>query len=420
MYYFKLFQRFIVISCFLFALPVIVQAQLTLDGELRPRTEFRNGYRALSTADTDPAFFTSQRSRLTLNYQSELYDIRISGQDVRVWGDVVQLQSNANVNIHEAWAQIMISEALDVKLGRQELAYDDHRLLGSVNWTQQARSHDALVLKYHDSSSGLQIDLGGAYNQESENVFGNAYTLNNYKVLSYMWLNKKMGAVNASIIGLTDGFEQSSGSVNFRYTYGTHLMYNKDALKLNGSLYLQNGDDNFRRDISAWMYALKSAYSINSIQLAAGYDYLSGGGVDDSNQPGKAFHTLYATNHKFYGHMDYFLNIPNETRSGGLQDLYLQVSYDVTDQSNISLTYHSFFLAESIADPVNSQTLDKTLGSEFDLNMTHNFTSEIAIKAGYSLLIPSNTLEQMQQVNAEPAQHWGWIMLSLNSRFIHK
>lgn len=53
------------------------------------------------------------------------------------------------------------------------------------------------------------------------------------------------------------------------------------------------------------------------------YDHLSG---DDDPSDGtvRVFDTLFATNHKFYGLADYFLNIPVQTVGRGLQDLALK------------------------------------------------------------------------------------------------
>ncbi|WP_138430992.1 porin [Fodinibius saliphilus] len=413
MIFHKAIRRLTIISCVLFAIPALVQAQMTLDGELRPRTEYRNGYRTVQTSDVDPAFFTSQRARLTLNYKTDLYKIKVSGQDVRVWGEVAQLQDNANVNIHEVWAQLKITDAMDLKLGRQELIYDDHRLLGSVNWTQQARSHDALVVKIDNNN--FKLDLGAAYNQEAQNIIGNTYSINNYKVLSYLWLHKKMDAFKVSVIGVSDGF-QVTDATNFRYTYGTHLAYKKDAVNVTGSLYLQSGDDNIRNDISSWMYALKAGYNFGSFGLTAGYDYLSGGGIDDSNPQRNAFNTLYATNHKFYGNMDYFLNVPGDTQFGGLQDIYVKATYTAYEKTSLSLTYHNFALAEKVAAIA---TLDKGLGSEFDFNLTHTFSEDIALKMGYSLLSSKDSMKLLKGVPAaESTQHWGWIMLSVTPGFI--
>ena len=410
----QLMYRWIVSGLLLLLMPSMAPAQLSLNAEFRPRTEFRNGYRQLGITGSDPALFTSQRTRLSLFYESDLYSIGLTGQDVRVWGDVAQLQDNANVNIHEAWAQLKLSESARVKLGRQELVYGDHRLLGNVNWTQQARSHDAFVVKYRHPSIDMRIEWGGAYNQESERLLGNEYTLPNYKVLSYLWIEKQWEALSVSALALTDGFERPAGGTAFRYTYGTQLVYGGDGWALNGTVYLQNGDDTANSEISSSMYALKALYNYNSLQLSAGYDRLSGGEADDTNPRRYTFNTLYATNHKFYGHMDYFLNIPADTRGGGLQDLYLQASYEFDDRTSADITYHYFALAGSVADPAQpGQVLEKGLGSELDLSAGWVVTPEIALKAGYSIMLPTETLERLQQVDARTVQHWGWIMLSL-------
>ncbi len=402
-----------------FVFPTLSLSQVSLDGEFRPRTEYREGYRLLQTDNTDPAFFTSQRSRISLDYKTDHYKVRFSGQDVRVWGDVEQLQSNANVNVHEAWTSVNISETFAARVGRQELVYDDHRLLGSVNWTQQARSHDALVLKFHDRESDFKIDVGGAYNQESEKLLDNSYSLNNYKALSYLWVNKQFNNVGLSAIGLTDGFERASGATKFRYTYGTHVTYNNDGWDASGTLYLQRGQDATRNDISAWMYSLLASRNVGIVRFTAGYDHLSGGAAGDRDPARHSFNTLYATNHKFYGTMDYFLNVPGDTRGGGLQDLYFKVNYRLAENAGIDLAYHYFAFSGAIADPTTpGQSLDKNLGSELDLSISCNFTSDVAFKAGYSLLIPSESLERIQGVQAKDFQHWGWAVLSVTPNFL--
>ena len=130
------------------------RSQLTVSGQLRTRTEFRDGLGTLISKNNKPAFFTSQRSRLTFNYKTNRVIFQTSLQDVRVWGQDASTISNADGNklgVHEAWAEIVLSNKKDtsfqhspvdyfaVKVGRQELMYDDSRLLGSLDWRQQAR-----------------------------------------------------------------------------------------------------------------------------------------------------------------------------------------------------------------------------------------------------------------------------------------
>ena len=161
-------------------LPLAVQAQLTVTGQLRTRTEFRNGTGTLRLKEAKPAFFTSQRSRISLQHQWNQVTFRTTVQDVRVWGQDASTISSTDGNrlmVHEAWAEIVLANKKDsaiarsfadyfsVKIGRQELLYDDSRLLGNLDWLQQARRHDAVIFRL--LQKGWQLDLGAAFNQHT-------------------------------------------------------------------------------------------------------------------------------------------------------------------------------------------------------------------------------------------------------------
>ncbi|HWK06007.1 MAG TPA: alginate export family protein [Puia sp.] len=158
-----------------------IPGQLSITGQLRTRTEFRNGYGTLETTGNKPAFLTSQRTRLIFNYKTGRVIFQASLQDVRVWGADASSISNADgsrLGLHEAWAEIILANAKDssfsksafdylsVKIGRQELVYDDQRLLGNLDWLQQGRRHDAIVFKL--LHKGWQADLGAAFNQNTD------------------------------------------------------------------------------------------------------------------------------------------------------------------------------------------------------------------------------------------------------------
>lgn len=178
---------------FLFCKFFNAQAQFSLNGQLRTRTELRNGYGTLSK-DTSAAFFTSQRARLIFGYKWDRLNFNLSVQDVRVWGQDASTINNADGNrlmVHEAWAEVTLlnindttikAKGLDnltLKIGRQALIYDDVRLLGDLDWLQQGRRHDAALLKavHH----GWQVDLGAGFNQNNDNAgnVGTAYVAGN-------------------------------------------------------------------------------------------------------------------------------------------------------------------------------------------------------------------------------------------------
>jgi hypothetical protein len=94
----------------------LVNAQFTLIGQLRTRTEYRDGAGTLKPKANNASFFTSQRTRLTFNYRVNRITFQTSLQDVRVWGQDASTISNADgsrLGVHEAWAELTLSNKKD-------------------------------------------------------------------------------------------------------------------------------------------------------------------------------------------------------------------------------------------------------------------------------------------------------------------
>jgi hypothetical protein len=180
-------------------LPFTIKAQLTLAGQLRTRTESRDGAGTLKLKGNSASFFTSQRSRLSFHYKMNKLTFHTAVQDVRVWGQdasTINSADGSKLGLHEAWAEIELANKRDssfkhsaidyfaVKIGRQELIYDDSRLIGNLDWLQQARRHDAIVFKR--LNKGWQLHIGLAFNQNTDafNYNGTFYTPAN--VLPYI------------------------------------------------------------------------------------------------------------------------------------------------------------------------------------------------------------------------------------------
>ncbi len=169
-------------------------AQFTLNGQLRTRTELRDGVGTLNAKGSSPAFFTSQRARLAFGYKWDRLNFNVSVQDIRVWGQDASTISSADGNrlmVHEAYAEITLMNAADTsiktkwldnlsfKIGRQALIYDDVRLLGDLDWLQQARRHDAFLVKA--MHKGWQVDIGAGFNQNTDafGITGTGYVAGN-------------------------------------------------------------------------------------------------------------------------------------------------------------------------------------------------------------------------------------------------
>lgn len=168
----------------------------TVNAQVRTRTEYRHGLGNpyLKSANGEPAFFTSQRTNLNFGFRWDKMNFNADVRDVRVWGQDASTISNADgakLFLHQAWGEFVLGTSADtnarfkffdnlsLKIGRQELVYDDVRLLGNLDWLQQGRRHDAVVLKM--LKRGFNLDYGLAMNQNTDafNTTSNQYTSGN-------------------------------------------------------------------------------------------------------------------------------------------------------------------------------------------------------------------------------------------------
>ena len=389
-------------------------AQVKVDAELRPRFEYRHGFRTLFPDNADPAAFVSQRTRLNVNYKTEGYYFYVSLQDIRVWGDVPQLVSsdNSGLFVHQAWAKIRLDDNFAIKLGRQEIIYDDSRIFGNVDWAQQARSHDAALLQYQSKNS--RFDLGFAFNQDGESLTGTVLTTpNTYKAFQYAWYHKDWTHFSTSFLLLNNGLQfidavnSDNNETRYSQTLGTRMKYNKGKFTLAGNYYYQFGNDVANNDLSASLLGLDVSYVVSkNTKLGLGMEIISGNeNGAPSNGKNKAFNPFYGTNHKFNGLMDYFY-VGNHLNNVGLQDIYFSSNFKLNTKSNLLLAYHNFSAEENLTG-----TNSKQLGSELDMVYTYKIQKDITLKMGYSHLFPSEGMEILKGNFDGNTNNWGWVML---------
>ncbi|MBI9036052.1 MAG: hypothetical protein JEZ03_16445, partial [Bacteroidales bacterium] len=360
-------KKFYILLLIIGLLPAreVLSQDFKFSGEIRPRSEFRNGYGALNGMENDPAIFISQRSRLNFDYSADKVKVGLSLQDVRVWGQAPQLNKNDGLSsIHQAWGEVVLTKRISLKAGRQELIYDDHRIFGNVGWAQQARSHDAAILKYEGKTSEMHI--GVAYNQDTERKFATIYELtNNYKTLQYLWINQKINNIGVSFLLLNNGrdFYTVGSPINptavtnnyetlYSQTIGGRLTSKFGAIKANAAFYVQTGKDEANHDLNANYLSLDASYNVSkTLSAGVGYERLSGTSSADKAVEGyenNSFTPLYGTNHKFNGHMDYFY-VGNHINSVGLQDIYAFANYS-KKQFSVKTTLHLFGTAADLQD----------------------------------------------------------------------
>lgn len=453
---------------------LVAQAQLSMNAQYRTRSEYRDGQGTLPQTKSEPAFFTNHRLRLGVGYTMDRMKFYTSIQDVRVWGQDGSTISNNDgkaLSIHEAYAEITFSDStwrkfadnLSVKIGRQELIYDDARLLGNLDWLQQGRRHDAVVLKW--SKKFWFADIGGAYNQNREAKSGSYYNGTNavdsvtnvsgknvplyptnpnyngpvngtnglspnYKGFYYLHLRRNLGWGNASILIFNDDFAKSvnKSSVYSRHTLGGNLA-GKALRKIDFNVYgyYQLGQENKGNDLKAFTYGASAIALVSrKLSVGPGFDLMSGNNTvksqfrKDGASTNNAFDPLYGTPHKFWGVMDYFYvadgygafaadgkslgNGSSTLLSPGLVNAFFKVKYKLAEKLNLSLDVHEFWAQNAVANRAtktdSTDELNKFLGTEIDFVANWSLTPAIMIESGYSAMFGSNTLDALKHTGA--------------------
>lgn len=407
-------------------------AQFTLDGEFRPRTEYRNGYGSIIPDVSEPGYAISTRMRLNATYDLEGYSFYLSFQDVMVWGENRQLRpedSNNSFSIFEACAELRLGEGLTTKLGRQTISYDDQRIFGSVDWTQQARNHDAALLRYKKGK--FMADLGLAFNQDFDNPSGfqsvgttyNTTGFFSYKTMQYGYFKQQWDNFSGSLLLLNNGFQNFTGEgaasvadgLSNLQTLGTHLAYKKGRFGADLNAYLQSGERQNSIDVGgAYLLGLDLGYKVSEgVGLGFGAELISGNDANTTDKT-EAFFPLYGTNHKFNGFMDYFY-VGNHANSVGLFDIHASANFKLGKKAGLLVKVLNFSGEQELPSG------DKALGTELDLVFSQDFNG-YGLKIGYSHLFAGDGMYELKGVPKEAAassQNWAWAMLVIKPKFLN-
>lgn len=392
-------------------------AQFKLSAEIRPRAEFRNGFKTPIENGMDPAFFVEQRTRLNASYISESFDVVLSLQDVRIWGAVDQIfKSDPSLfNAYEAYGRYKINANHHISVGRMALDYDNARIFGNLDWAQQGRSHD--LLKYSYVASSFKLDVGAAFNQSAEtpefrNLSGTYYSgVNNYKTMQYAWAHKTYEKGKVSFLFLNNGIQHAPDTVYFSQTLGTYFVPKIGNTSLEIEAYYQGGKDGAGRSLSGYMLSAAWSFLKNKpVSLVANVDYLSGD--DPDTETNEAFTPFFGTNHKFYGFMDYFY-VGNGHQGKGLTDINLKAKFKTGKKSALALHVHQFFANAKIpGGEIQTADFASNLGTEVDIVFSLTMGKNAKLVGGYSQIFQSESMNAIKgKSDPKDVQNWAWAML---------
>jgi hypothetical protein len=385
------------ILCLVVAVPVAAKTKVSVGGQVRPRFEVRD------PAGTGHDVITNMRVRANLKAKLDR-DVSafIQLQDVRLWGEETSTLGDFradNFDLHQGYIRFgdVGETAIDVTIGRQEMSLGGQRLVGAVGWTQQGRSFDGV--RVSDSPKGGKVDLFlmRIGDESATAVSANAYFGGAYVTVPVS--GKKTG------LDLYTLYNRTSGAADTElYTLGARIAGASGKLTYRGEASYQAGDVG-GSDVAAYMAGARLGYKLTDKATLTLWGDLLSGDNDPTDGDIKVFNTLFATNHKFYGFADLFLNVPAHTNGQGLMELAIKLSLKPKKGVSLGVDLHSFRLAEKRA------LTSSRLGEEVDVTLGYKYSKQASIVVGGSYVFQKDALGAIGRLGED--MKWAYVMTNV-------
>lgn len=394
----------------------------SFDAQLRPRAEARTNH-SFGLEPDERAYFgrdtfatISQRTRLGLGAELDELSAYAQLQHAGEWGltggDAL---TDPVVGLHQAWLNYAPSEQWSLRAGRQELAYGDQRVLGTVGWSQTGRAWDAVRLGVQPNDAlGFDLFVGryaaGAVESDfalDSSLFdGDAYLTGAYftvrDLLEPAFDELDVYALyDAQIDDLSDDDPNRQNRVGL----GARLAgkWNIVDATVEGMYQLgsqcvadDDGCTDETTDISAWFIDSElgvMAYEPNAVRLFVGFSHATGDDPETADTD-EGYFQFYPTAHKWLGFMDIIGPRTNiqEVRGG------------------LGLRAGSFNVRESVHYFRRLEPEAETVGLEFDTTVSTKLTDELALGVGHGLFLPSEGAST--NGDAEGAANWFYVQMN--------
>ena len=379
------------------ALKGLCDGKLDIGGEFRMRYHDENGFRGFGLTGLDDTFWLT-RTRLFANYRmndvfrfyGEYLYADMGGENL---SDRRVIEENRG-EIQNLFFDTKLTDRLNLRLGRQELALGAQRLVSPLDWANTRRTFDGGRVTY----KGDDWTVDGFFVHPVNRNFANKTKIDDTnEAVDFMGLyasnsNTNLGTLDMYYIGLINE------PADFDYhTIGSRVVGSNDSFLYEFEGGLQFGSNTPPRGDHFAGFFTGGLGKKLSIDTCAGewnpivwawYDYASGADVDPARGD-DGFDHGFPLAHKYNGFMDLF-------GRRNLHDLNFQFITPVAGPKvKMILWYHSFWLVEQTTpyDVVmrpfnrtfgNALAGDKELGQEIDMIFNINLNPRNNLLVGYS------------------------------------
>lgn len=332
-----------------------------------------------------------QRLRINTSIEPAVWmKLVFQGQDSRVFGNS-QVPSappyRDSMDLRLGFLELgdMERRPIGLRVGRQELAFGEQRLIGSLGWTNTARSFDALrVAVRHrgyrlDAFAASVVNLrDGGFNRRADGnnlhgLYGGFEKLVPQATIEPYLLWRLAPRSHFKTTGL-----RWVGKLPHRFDYG---------LEMAG----QTGDD-----VRAWAGHWLLGYTRGGARLIAEYNFASG---DDDPTDGArgTFDQLYPTGHDKYG-------LADQVGWRNIHHFRFGVECKPGQKWLLATNYHTWWLASARDGLYNAAgalvvrgpggAASRHVGQELDIQAVYSLSKPFQVGAGFAHIFPGAFLKQ--------------------------
>lgn len=370
---------------------------IAVHGQVRSRYEYRSEFDFNERAGENDSLMLL-RTRFSAEAANPSSTLRLfaEGQDARsLWANAANRTSTFedDLDLRQLWAEGRPAQDVSLRIGRQELADGDERLLGPSDWTNVTRTFDAVqsiitagaMTWKAFAANVVVIDDNNANEPDHANDLYGLTT--SYKGVPGHTVDAFFFALHNSRDVLTSERTGRIGDRNL-FTFGPRVKGTRGGLSYGAEAAYQTGESG-GDPVTAWALHLMTQYLFPAPwkpRVLAEYDHASG----DRNPTDGHRHTfdqLYPSNHNKYGYID-FVGWRN------MHDIRVSAGCELRKNWTLSADYHWFFL-DSVRDSWYNAAgmavrtapaggVSRTLGQELDLLMAYKLNAHASFLGGYS------------------------------------
>ncbi len=414
--------------------------KVKLGGQIRTRAEYANGFYQTPTSNATLGGATRPLNQAIAGHAAESVDDDYVMNQTRLWADAdvnehlrvfIQLQdsrvfgsegstvgfasgynADTTFDVHQGYFDLkkLLDLPLTVRVGRQEIVWGDHRVIGNFVWSNVGRVFDGGRFLWdtdaiHGEVIAAKVDEDGYFGADGsgnsdENMYAAQLAFKKLVPsalleLMYIQKNDQNDTANSAV---ANGYaDAGDGSGVVIHDIGARIdgkVPMIDAIDYTVEAHGQFGDygDQTQR---AWAFAGRTGYTCKEVawtpRFGVEYDYASGDD-DQSDNTHETFDNLYPTNHwqGNYGFID-LLSWQN------MHDFRGNIKVVPTSKMTVQVDYHYYLTAEesdgwylanaalATARPVGGyDTSSDNLAQEVDLTVGYDLYKNVKILAGYS------------------------------------